>query len=565
MRYFYQNYSALKKLVFVFLIFYFPLNFQAQRLYLKISGDSEKENRLIDSVSYNRNHPDIKSVTAEINLFSEKLIKSGFIENEFLESTKTNDSTFTASFKIGKKTKSIYIYLNSASEESTKETIGFEKDTLQLPFSETEAFLNSTLTRLERKGFSLASLKLRNFSKKNNSLYAELSIETGNQRQLNDIVINGYEKFPAGHKKNIKRLYRNKTFNQETLKNLYGDFEKFRFVSQTKYPEILFTKDTTKVYVYLEKAKPNRFEGFIGFSNDEEKDLRLNGYLDLMLVNLLDSGEEFTLYWKSDGNEQTTFNAAIELPYIFKSRFGLKASLNIFKQDSTFQNTKTAIDLGYYFNYNTRLYIGRQTTESSDIQNLNSSSISDYENSFITTDFEFRDYKLDEFLFPEKTRISLGFGYGKRKSKIATAQQWFVNANLKHDFYLDKKNSFNIKSHNYYLKSDEYIINELYRFGGINSIRGFNENSLQANLFASLLAEYRFSVAPNLYIHTITDYGYFNDESSNSSGKLLGLGFGFGLLTKNGLLNLIYANGSTDRQEIKLANSIVHISFKTNF
>ena len=109
------------------------------------------------------------------------------------------------------------------------------------------------------------------------------------------------------------------------------------------------------------------------------------------------------------------------------------------------------------------------------------------------------------------------------------------------------------------------MINELYRFGGINSIRGFNENSLQANAFSGIMAEYRYLVASNLYIHSITDYGYFQDKTANIEEKLLGLGFGFGLFTKNGLVNLIYANGSTSEQTIKLSNSIVHISFKTNF
>src|SRR5690606_16642833 len=123
-------------------------------------------------------------------------------------------------------------------------------------------------------------------------------------------------------------------------------------------------------------------DGFIGFSNNDDdsgkSSINFNGYLDLLLVNFLNTGEELTLYWKSDGNDQKTFNAAIELPYIFRSPFGLKASLNIFKQDSTFQNTKTALGLGYFFNYNTRLYLGYEATESSDIQNTNTTSISDY-------------------------------------------------------------------------------------------------------------------------------------------------------------------------------------------
>jgi len=113
------------------------------------------------------------------------------------------------------------------------------------------------------------------------------------------------------------------------------------------------------------------------------------------------------LFWKSDGKQQKTFNASLEIPYIFKTPFGLKTQLNIFKQDSTFQNTKTAIDLGYFFNYNTRIYIGYQTTESSDILNQNNTNISDFNNKFWTSDFEFVDYRDDNYLFPEKTKISL--------------------------------------------------------------------------------------------------------------------------------------------------------------
>jgi hypothetical protein len=73
------------------------------------------------------------------------------------------------------------------------------------------------------------------------------------------------------------------------------------------------------------------------------------------LVNSLNVGERFNLYWKSDGNKQTTFNASLELPYIFKTPLGIKA-MNIFKQDSTFQNTQTAIELGYY-SISTRVFI----------------------------------------------------------------------------------------------------------------------------------------------------------------------------------------------------------------
>ena len=534
-------------------------------MHLKIIGKNENQTRLIDSIGYNKSFSNAKGVVDETKLFSEKLLKVGFLEEELLESKKENDSTFLYLYNVGAKTKFIHIYVGNDFEDKNWNVYESKNDTLILPFLESEAFLNATLKRLETKGFSMAKVKLVNIKKHTDFISADLNITSDKKRQLNDIVINGYDKFPIGHKNNLKRLYKKRVFNQDNLEKLYKDIAQYRFVKQTKYPEILFTKDSTKIFVYMEKAKANNFDGFIGFSNDENKKVIFNGYLDLTLNNSLNSGEKLALYWKSNGKDQKTFNLGVEIPYIFKSPIGLKTQLNIFKQDSTFQNTQTAIDFGYYFNYNTRLYLGYQSAESSDIKNVNTLSLSDYKNKFYTSNFEFINYKNDDFLFPEKSNFNIKIGTGRRDSKFQNNSQFFGSINLKHNFYLNNKNVINIKSQHFYLQSDEYIINELYRFGGINSIRGFNENTLQGNMFSSILTEYRYVISPSIYVHSIIDYAYFQDKTTNLKGNLLGLGFGFGVLTKNGLLNLVYANGSTKDQAIKLSNSIVQISLKANF
>ncbi|MDN3676483.1 hypothetical protein QWY90_04075 [Flavobacterium paronense] len=543
----------------------FSRNVSAQNFYLKIVGQNQKETKVIDSIGYISIHKNAKSIIDENNSFYEKLTTKGFLECQLTENFKPNDSTFYFKYKLGKKINYARIYIGIKSQENIARNYNIKNDSITLPYEETESFLNATLKKLETNGFSMAKVKLVNIQKSKDFLTADLSITTEIKRQVNDIVINGYDKFPEGHKKNIIRLYRNKVFNQKNLDKLYNDFEKFRFIKQTKYPEILFTKDSTKIYVYLEKTKPNTFDGYVGFSNDENKKVVFSGYVDLVLNNILNSGEKLSLYWKSDGQDQKTFNLGVELPYIFKSPLGLKAQLNIFKQDSTFQNTKTAIDLGYYFNYNTRLYLGYQSTESSDIQNVNSSTLSDFNNTYLTTSLEYLDFKNDDFLFPEKTSFDLKIGSGKRNAKLLSDNQFFGSLFVKHNFYLNQKNIVNIKSQNFYLQSSNYIVNELQRFGGINSMRGFNENSLQGNLFSSILSEYRYVLTPNLYVHSIIDYGYLQDKTSESNENLFGFGFGFGILSKNGLFNLVYANGSTNNQAIKLSNSIVHISFKAVF
>lgn len=555
----------MKKTYLLFIIFAFSGLSSAQNFNLKIIGSTDIETNRIDSIGYLTIHKNAKSILEESNILNQTLLRIGFIESQLLEKSKPNDSTFLFKLNIGKKTKSIHIYISKKYSDIIAENYSIKNDTLQLPIESAEGFLNTTLKKLEVNGFSMAKVQLTNIQKLNTKLIADLVITKEIKRTVNDIVINGYEKFPESHKKNILRLYRNKIFNQKNLEKLYLDFEKFRFVKQSRYPEILFTKEATKIYVYLDKTKPNTFDGFVGFTNNETKKVIFSGYLDLALNNILNSGEKLNFYWKSDGQNQKTFNLSVELPYIFKSPLGVKAEINIFKQDSTFQNAKTAFNLGYYFNYNTRLYIGYQSTESSDIQNINSTNLSDFNNSFTTTSFEFIDFKIDDFLFPEKTKLDIKFGIGSRQSKQSSDEQLLGSLNFHHNIYLNQKNIINLKSHNFYLQSNSYIVNELYRFGGINSFRGFNENSLQGNFFSSLLSEYRYILAPNLYVHTIIDYGYTQDKTAQSNNNLLGLGLGFGLLSKNGLFNFVYANGNNNNQTIKATNSIIHISFKAVF
>lgn len=547
----------------LFLIFFTPYIY-SQQFYLKIEGNSSIENKIIDSINYSKTHKDVKSLLATQISFNEKLIKFGFLENELLETKKTNDSSFLFIYKLGNQTKKIFIITENLSSE-IKDLLNLNKSEI-IPISETETFINNKLAVLEKKGFAQSKIKLDNFVTSNNLFQADLLVELNQIRKINNLIFQGYTQFPSGIKKVFLKKYQSKPFNQEIVKKINSDFNSLPFVKQIKYPEILLTTDSTKVYLYLEKRKNNSFDGFLGFGNNEEtKKLQFNGYLDLNLFNNLNSGERFNLYWKNDGNKQSTFNVNLDLAYIFKSPLALKTNLKIFKQDTIFQNSSFDFDLGYMINYKTKVFLGYKDNTSEVIQQITSSSTKDLKSNFFTTSFEHKKTDFENLLFQDKFSVFTKLGIGKRTAGLIETNQFFGQFQIQQLIELNKKSFIHLKSDNYYLQSNDYYLNELYRFGGINSIRGFNENSLQGNIFSGIFAEYRHITASNLYLYSITDFGYYQDKASNNRDQLFGLGFGLGLLSKNGLFNLVYANGSTNNQAIKLANSIVQISFKTYF
>lgn len=561
----------------LFLLFLiYGWNSYAQNFQLQILGSTESETKTIDSLKYNTKHKKTKSIKDEINEISKRLSQIGYIDNTTLDFKEAADSSFTAKLILGKKIKSIHIYIGSDILLNSLILLNKKNNTIELPYTNIDFFLNEVVQKLEQKGYALAKLKLTNIKKDKHTLYADLKFESEQKRKLNSILIRQSEntqskKFPKNYLTQINKKYKNSIFNQKTVEQIHQDFKSFGFVNQVKYPEILFTKDSTRIYVYLEKKNSNTFDGFVGFSNNETKKITLNGYLDLKLENILVSGETLSLYWKTDGNDQKTFKASIELPYLFKTPIGLKTQIQVFRQDTTFQNTKTAIDLSYFANYNTRFYLGYQGTESSDIQNLNSNLISDFNNSFITTSFDFTKPETNNLTFPIKSKLFASIGIGKRKintlSEKSEKNQFLLNIQATHTFYLNKKNSIYINSQNNYLKSNHYITNELFRFGGFNSVRGFAENSLQAYFVSLLLTEYRYIISPNLYLHTILDYSLFKNEIENTAitKNLTGIGIGMGLQTKNGLLRLAIANGHAKKQQFEIYNTITHISYNVKF
>lgn len=130
---------------------------------------------------------------------------------------------------------------------------------------------------------------------------------------------------------------------------------------------------------------------------------------------------------------------------------------------------------------------------------------------------------------------------------------------------MNERNSIYVRLDGATLISDNYFENELFRFGGINSIRGFEENSLLANLYGVLNTEYRYRLTNSLYVHTVLDAAYSENNIATTKDKLFGFGFGFGLLTNAGLFKFNYSSAKTENQQFRLSDSKIHISLTSQF
>ncbi len=559
--------------IFTYLNIYtcFFFGIKAQELTFSIKAEKPISQGTKDSLRMKTSFADFNALKKEADTVFLKLQRMGFIESELVQLQKENDSSYVADFYLGKKYSEIKVFY-SKDDFSKKELqrVAHEiTDTyFTLPFETIPTSLRKLTAIRNQKGNAFARLRLTEFEKdQDDRLYATLFVNNGNIRIVDSIAVKGYEKFPRSFLKYYAGIKKDEIFNQKKLVEQNENLNSLGFVSAIKPPEALFRKDSTTVYFYLEKQNNNLFDGILGFATDEDtQKLTFNGYLNLELNNNLNYGEQLLLNYKADGKEQVNFRAKITMPYLLKTPFGLSGELKIFKRDSTFITTEQQVRATYQINPKSTTFIGYKGYDSSNLLDVAvaGNPIEDFKSKFFIAGATYLKPQ-NKKLFPIKSIISFDGGIGSRKKEGSSEDQVRAESLINNIFNLNYKNSIFVQNTTSVLFSDSYLANELFRFGGINSIRGFNENSIDASLYSIINTEYRYQFNEGVYIHSIIDLGYFENETISLKQNLYSFGLGLGLNTKAGLFRFNVANGNTQNQNFSFSNTKIHISVSSKF
>ncbi|NNF02144.1 MAG: BamA/TamA family outer membrane protein, partial [Bacteroidia bacterium] len=95
------------------------------------------------------------------------------------------------------------------------------------------------------------------------------------------------------------------------------------------------------------------------------------------------------------------------------------------------------------------------------------------------------------------------------------------------------------------LEAEDIFDNELYRFGGLKTLRGFDEEILRASKFTIWKIEYRYLLEQNSFLFLFVNGAFYKSESRNLQVEDDPIGFGAGINfeTKLGIFSFNYALG----------------------
>ena len=117
------------------------------------------------------------------------------------------------------------------------------------------------------------------------------------------------------------------------------------------------------------------------------------------------------------------------------------------------------------------------------------------------------------------------------------------------------------------MQSERFLTNELFQIGGINTLRGFDEESIYASQYLIASVEYRYLISPASYLFTFLDGANIKRRSFDNSfkGNFFGMGVGLSFETKSGLFKLAYAVGKQPTGSVNFRESKIHFGFVSLF
>jgi len=171
------------------------------------------------------------------------------------------------------------------------------------------------------------------------------------------------------------------------------------------------------------------------------------------------------------------------------------------------------------------------------------------------------DKKEIGILFNYKNKYEFNFQttFGTRTHNNERTNQLQIEFNASTTYKTSATTALYLKNTTGILSSPNYFYNELYRIGGTNSIRGFDQQSIFASKYSYLNTEFRLFTKDSSYLYTIGDFGTYTNNAQNTT--IFGIGIGYSISRKYTRTNISYSMGKSSNTKLNLNDA--KLSIKT--
>jgi outer membrane protein assembly factor BamA len=436
-------------------------------------------------------------------------------------------------------------------------------------------------------GYPFATVQMTEIEEDSTGKTAKITVEKNNFITFDSIILVGNLKMSKRFCYGYLGLKHGKPYNESVVKDIPARLQALPFANLLRPPSVSFSEDKAVLFIYADKQKNNQFDGYLGIvPNDETSGkVLLTGSLTLDLNNIFTHGENLKLNWKRIQVLSQNLDISADLPYLFASPFGLDGAFQLEKKDTNYLNLNFLVGVRYFLKKDNYLRGYYQFKNSRLTNNATLAYLSalpqniDYDAHLYGLALNLQ--KLDYVFNPRKGYVfAVNAALGKRiiLKNIHIADSLYKDLQLstlqmqltgKADIYfpIKKRWVWYLGVKGGYMHGQQLFDNELFKIGGLKTLRGFDEQSIFASSYIILNNELRYIFGKRSYLQLFFDIAALEKNSFSQYVFDLPFGFGAGISfdTKAGIFAFNYAIGRQMNNPIRIASGKITFRYTALF
>ncbi len=439
--------------------------------------------------------------------------------------------------------------------------------------------LNRKLEQLNNSGYPFATISLDSLALQNDVVSGNLKTSQGPEIRYDSAFFAKKPKTKLKYIYHLLEIKPKELFDESNYAQLTRKISRSPFLSLTQPTDISFSKNGAKIYLDIKENSTNTFEGVAGLQQNTNGETSLVGSLDLSIQNLFRSGHQFYFNWESFAESSQELNLTYNHAFLFESSISPSFKFSLLKQDTTFLTRSTGIGFSTFIFPRISLLVEYEGTNgtllTSSIQEVEGRRLADYQRNHYRLAFT-KGFLNALSRFEEGMTWKVGVGGGTKRitENIQLPASYYdtidlntnfveVDARTAYQIKVGKRQTFFHEIHASGLANNEVLTNELYRIGGLNSLRGFNEKSFFAQYYLLSRLEVRSFFENSSFIYLFYDQLHYGRQRYNESP--FGIGFGFALESSAGQFRFAIAGGKSDNQKISFSELRIHFGYTSRF
>ncbi len=531
---------------------------------------------LLDQYRYQRQHTDSVAALQQAHAFLRELYADAYLGAYLTNIRRTADTTL-AEVVIGKPYTLLSLKKGNV-EERQLQLAGYrDRFYRQRPFSYTQ--ISRLMERLveqgERRGYPFALVRLDSLMVDANHISAALYYEAGPYITFDSIQLTGSvnikQRFLAAH----LGIRPGEAFNQQRIDEVVQKLQTLPYLQLAEAPRLSFQNRQAQLWLNLKPRPANRVDGILGLQSKPTGGILITGQLDLLLQNPFGGGKTMALNWQRLNEASQQLELAYRHPYILQSSISLALAGGLLKEQEQFLNRHASVALQSQQAGGVLLSLIYQFKDSRLLDKATGPDLASFRVHKYGLRGEYR--KLDNALFPRRG-YSLGAGVlagPKQISRLADGTTGSLGTNLQVDATINALSYLPLArgtvvalvAEGAMLYDKNLFLPDLYRLGGLQSLRGFREKSLFASNYVLFQAELRQQFGNSSYVFLFYDQAWLTYKIPTGTYQDWPFGAGVGLSLEGGagLFSLVYALGHQQNQPFSIRNSQVHFGYTSRF